>query len=82
VVRQGDAVLHDSMVADDFTISVKIPASDEPSTVVIETDQTHVPAERGWRRSRDRRRLGLRIFTCELRPVSEPGTAGSFPPER
>jgi hypothetical protein len=69
-VRLGEAVLRDVTVSTDFTIDVKVPPAARPSTLVIETDQIHVPAERGWRPSPDRRRLGLRIFTCELRPAS------------
>ena len=86
LVRTGDKVIRDLSVASDFSTDVDLPASVDPSTLVIETDQTHVPAQsrsRPWARSSaDRRRLALRIFKCELRPASVPGTTGNFPPAR
>jgi hypothetical protein len=51
-------------------------AATEP--VVFETDQVYVPAERS-RRTQDRRRLGLRIFTVR---VYERDTATSSRPAR
>jgi len=66
-IKAGERVLRDVTVAGDFSLDVELPPAALPSTVSIETDQTHVPAESGWRRSGDRRRLGLRIFACELR---------------
>jgi hypothetical protein len=84
IVRAG-AVLQDVRVAGDFSVDVPLPASAEPVTIVIETDQTHVPAERSWRGSADRRRLGLRIYRCELRPIAPASgrdTAASFPQAR
>jgi hypothetical protein len=53
----------------DFVVRVQIPAelvADYDSPITIETDQAYVPAERS-RRSADRRRLGLRVFECEVR---------------
>ncbi|HEV3063324.1 MAG TPA: hypothetical protein VGY48_34080 [Vicinamibacterales bacterium] len=87
VVRAGDVVLRDAMVSDDFSMEVPVPRAVDPSMLVVETDQTHVPAATSWRGSRDRRRLGLRIFRCELRPrvtpsvapASAPGTAANSP---
>lgn len=70
IVRSGNTVLREATVSTDFTIEVPIPAVRSLSTLVVETDQTHVPAEQGWRSSPDRRRLGLRIFRCDLRPSS------------
>src|SRR5262249_39167500 len=66
IVRAGDKVLTEATIPADFSIDVQVPAAIEPSTLVIETDQTHVPAESRWRRSGDRRRLGLRVFRCEV----------------
>jgi hypothetical protein len=67
IVRANDRVLTEVTIPADFSIDVPVPAAIEPSTLVVETDQTHVPAESRWRRSGDRRRLGLRVFRCELR---------------
>jgi hypothetical protein len=67
VIKAGDRVLREVTVAGDFSIDADVPPATLPSTISIETDQTHVPAESGWKRSEDRRRLGLRIFACELR---------------
>jgi hypothetical protein len=69
-VRSGERVVFDELVSSDF--SVTIPIADQRGTIVLETDQTYVPAERS-RRTQDRRRLGLRIFTCEVRPISARG---------
>jgi hypothetical protein len=66
-IRAGGAVLQDVRVGDDFAIRVPVPAALTPATIVVETDQTHVPADTSWRGSADRRRLGVRIFSCELR---------------
>jgi hypothetical protein len=82
-IRAGSSVLLDTTVGGDFTFDVPVPAAHDPSMLVVETDQTHVPAETGWRRTADRRRLGLRIFRCELRPrASARGTGASSPPAR
>jgi hypothetical protein len=69
-IRSGDRVLYDQTLSDDFSVIVLLPA--RTSSIVLETDQVYVPAERGWRwrRSGDRRHLGLRIFKVELRPAS------------
>jgi len=68
VVKAGDRVLQTVNVDADFSFDVEVPPALLPSTLVIETDQTHVPADSRWRRSHDRRNLGLRIFKCELLP--------------
>ena len=82
-IRSEARTLVDTTVGGDFTLEVPVPRAHDPATLVVETDQTHVPAETGWRRTADRRRLGLRIFRCELRPrASAPGTAASFPQGR
>jgi hypothetical protein len=67
VVRLGERILSDTTVSTDFRIDVAVPAAAEPATLIVETDQIHVPADSRWRRTGDRRRLGLRIFRCELR---------------
>src|SRR4030095_7652140 len=72
VVRARDRVLHAAQVSDDFRIDVKVPPAVQPSTLVVETDQTHVPAERGWRRTADRRRLRLRRYKWAPRPAASP----------
>jgi hypothetical protein len=72
VVRAGGQVVAQQVVSSDFSIETRIPADlvrDDESAVTIETDQTFAPAERSWR-SRDQRRLGLRVFACEVRPAS------------
>ena len=68
VVRVRDAPVFDRVLDADFSIDVPIdaPVAAAPASIVLETDQTYVPAERS-RRTQDRRHLGLRIFTCELR---------------
>jgi hypothetical protein len=72
--RAGDRVLAQWTVGREFSVSARIPAdaltSDERE-IVVETDQFFVPAERS-RRTQDRRHLGLRIYDCQLRPVSGP----------
>jgi len=66
LVRSGDRVLGDITTSTDFSLDVDVPPAISPASLVLETDQTHVPAESSWRRSQDRRRLGLRIFVCEI----------------
>jgi hypothetical protein len=67
VVRWRDRILFDQSLSDDFSVDVVIPHEAATGAVIsVETDQTFVPAEQS-RRTRDRRQLGLRIFTCELR---------------
>jgi hypothetical protein len=72
LVRIGDRVVLDERLSADFSLTATIPAehgSLRPQLITFETDQVFVPAERS-RRSADRRRLGLRIFKCQLRPAS------------
>ncbi len=55
-----------------FTRTVLIPATSLPGpedTITIETSAWYVPAEKRWR-SRDRRRLGLKLFECRVTPAS------------
>ena len=65
IVRSRDHVVFDASLASDF--SLDIPISNVGESIVLETDQVFSPADRSWRKSADRRHLGLRIFKCELR---------------
>jgi hypothetical protein len=72
IVRVGDRVVIDEPVGRRFVNEVTIPAvllGDGSSTIAIETNETHVPAELRSR-SQDRRRLGLIIDGFDLRPAS------------
>jgi hypothetical protein len=63
VIRAGDQVLATAQPADDFDLTVKIPAAvlaRSDGVVVLETDKTFVPHERSG--SPDSRTLGLRVF--------------------
>ena len=64
-VRAGDRLVFSDALSSDFSLTIPLPPSAGP--VVLETDQTYVPAEHGWRRTADQRHLGLRIFKVELR---------------
>jgi hypothetical protein len=72
IVRVGDKVLTEQNVGSSFAFSTRVPPealAGGQAVITIETDQTYVPAERRFR-SRDRRRLGLKIYDCVLRPTS------------
>jgi hypothetical protein len=72
VVRAGDRILARENVGAGLALSIGIPAdivSARETILTIESDRTHVPAERS-RRSPDRRRLGLRVFECRVTPAS------------
>jgi hypothetical protein len=72
-VRIGNRILAQEEIGAHFDMSLGIPAdllSAPETTLLIESDQTHVPAERSWRGSPDRRRLGLRVYECLLTPAS------------
>ena len=64
VIRSSGRIVFDRVLTDDFSLDV--PIRDPGETIVLETDQVYVPAERS-RRTEDRRHLGLRIFKCEIR---------------
>src|SRR5262249_41223862 len=64
VVRSHDRVVFDRVLDADF--SVDVPIAEPADSLVLETDQIYVPAERS-RRTQDRRHLGLRIFRCVIR---------------
>ena len=59
VVRSGDRVVFDEVLSSDFVRDV--PLAGAGDTIVLETDQTYVPAERSSR-TQDRRHLGMRFF--------------------
>ena len=70
-VSAGGRVVAEQTLFERFFVQARIPAellTGDESTITIETDRTYVPAER-IRRTPDRRRLGLRVFQCELRPA-------------
>jgi hypothetical protein len=80
-IAVGGSVVFDRRLESDFSISVpiEVDAGPAPAVIVLETDQTYAPAERSSR-TQDRRRLGLRIFRCELSaPASAPGRAANCP---
>jgi hypothetical protein len=64
VIRSRGQIVFDRVLTDDFSLDV--PIADPGDTIVLETDQVWVPAERS-RRTQDRRHLGLRIFKCDVR---------------
>jgi hypothetical protein len=68
-VRADGAPVFSAALADDFSLT--IPIARPAAVITIETDQTYVPAERSSR-TRDRRQLGLRIFSCAIRGVFAP----------
>ena len=71
-VRVADRVIAQFTVGREFSVQTVIPGellTADESTIVVETDQVVVPAERS-RRTQDRRHLGLRLFDVQLRPVS------------
>lgn len=70
-VSAGGRVVAEETLFTRFDLRVRIPAelvAGTESTITIETDVSNVSAE-GMRRSLDRRRLGLRVSECEVRPV-------------
>ena len=72
-VSAGGRVVAEQTLFNRFFVQAHIPAelvAGDESTITIETDQTDVPAERRLRRTPDRRRLGLRVFECDLRPAA------------
>jgi hypothetical protein len=73
VVRSGERALLERVLSSDFAVDAIVPMTAESErdvTITLETDQVFVPAEHGWRRSGDRRHLGLRIFKCTVRTAS------------
>jgi hypothetical protein len=71
-IKAGDAVAAAFDVGPAFSKTVLIPRQllSLPETVLtIESSHFYVPAETRWR-SRDRRKLGLKLVECSLTPVS------------
>ena len=70
IVRVGDKQIAAQSIGDSFTIRAEIPAAlaTGEQTIVIETDQVYIPAERSSRTA-DRRHLGLKIFNCRIEPA-------------
>ena len=66
VVRSAETVVFDGNLSSDFSIDVAIPIASD--VITLETDQIFIPGDRS-RRTGDRRHLGLRIFTCEIRAI-------------
>jgi hypothetical protein len=64
IVRSRDRVVYDGVLEADF--SLDIPIGEPSQSIVLETDQIYVPADRS-RRTQDRRHLGLRIYKAEIR---------------
>lgn len=78
IVRAGSRVLLERGLANDYDLRVTVPVADllaSDGRLVIETDQTFRPSDRG--ESADQRPLGLRVFEASLTPVSSPRTAVS-----
>lgn len=72
VVRAGNAVAAELDVEREFTRTVVIPAdllAGPETTLTIESSAFYVPAETRWR-SRDRRRLGLKLYECSISRAS------------
>jgi hypothetical protein len=66
-IRVGPRIVLTRVLNDDFSIDVPLQDPLDSAPIVLETDQVFSPADRGWRRSADRRHLGLRIFKAEIR---------------
>ena len=66
-VRIGPRIVLSRLLNADFSLDVPIDDPLETAPIVLETDQVFSPADRGWRKSADRRHLGLRIFKAEIR---------------
>jgi hypothetical protein len=72
VVRAGSSVVAAFDVGRSFSRTVLIPSTSLPQaedTITIESSAWYVPAEKRWR-SKDRRRLGLKLLECTVRPAS------------
>ncbi len=73
-LRAGTTVIDRFDVGPSFGRTVLVPSArlqDVESLITIETSASFVPAERRWSwRSRDRRRLGLKLYECAVTPAS------------
>jgi hypothetical protein len=74
-VRSASRVQLTRVLNADFALDIPIrdlgPSGE--AEIILETDQTYVPAERSGR-TQDRRHLGLRIFKAELRTAKPPAS--------
>ena len=71
-IRSGDRALAHFTVGRTFEQTMVFPADafrQSESTITIESSAWYVPAETRWR-SRDRRRLALKLFECVVTPIS------------
>jgi len=70
-IRHGDRVLARLEAGENFSLQASIPADvlseAAETTLVIETDQAYVPAERKTG-TEDRRHLALKVFVCDFGP--------------
>ncbi len=73
-IRVGPRVVLTRVLNADFSIDLPIQDPLDSAPIVLETDQVFSPADRGWRKSADRRHLGLRIFTAEIRITGGPAS--------
>jgi hypothetical protein len=73
-VRVGPRVVLTRALDADFSIDLPIEDPLELEPIVLETDQVFSPADRGRRKSADRRHLGLRIFKAEIRITRGPAS--------
>jgi hypothetical protein len=72
VVRAGNSIVAKFDVAKSFSRTILIPAASLPASediISIESSAWYVPAEKRWR-SKDHRRLGLKLFECQITPAS------------
>ena len=71
-IRVGDTVVSESDVSQTFALTALIPQrllTDQETVISIQSSAFYVPAAKKWR-SRDRRKLGLKLTECSLSPVS------------
>jgi hypothetical protein len=72
VVRAGDRTVAEFDVERTFQRTIVIPAdafTGPETALVLESSASYVPAEAKWR-SRDFRRLGLKLYECRVTPAS------------
>jgi hypothetical protein len=73
-IRVGSRVLLTRVLTADFSIDLPLQDPLDSAPIVLETNQVFSPADRGWRKSADRRHLGLRIFKAEIRITGGPAS--------
>jgi hypothetical protein len=72
VIRAGDRTIAEFDAGRSFVRTILIPAeavAGAEASLVLESSASYVPAESTWR-SRDRRRLGLKLFECRVTQAS------------